>query len=184
MLLAGVFFFSAYLLLQPRLLKRYRPAWLAAFMFVFAIPSEVLIFVMFIELEGRPKNLALTWPVAGGMAYCVFSTVFYNGSMTWSSQYLPSSTVALFTCVHPLATAILDSVILGSSLTWYDLLGGLLIILGFFANTSAENSTAKAPKKGDTGSSCGREHGSDGEAEQEADDQIAETQRLVMDNDI
>ena len=45
--------------------------------------------------------------------------------------------MALFMCVHPLATAVLDSVVLRHFLTLYDLVGASLVIAGFYFNARA-----------------------------------------------
>ena len=60
--------------------------------------------------------------------------------------------MALFMCVHPLATAVLDSVVLRHFLTLYDLLGASLILIGFYFNArAAEGAPASIDQDDDRG---------------------------------
>ena len=64
--------------------------------------------------------------------YCVLASVFYMSSQTWAGCYVDTSTVALFVCVHPLATALFSTLILHRPWTYFDMLGGCIIGLAFW----------------------------------------------------
>eukprot|EP00947_MAST-08B_sp_MAST-8B-sp1_P000329 g329.t1 len=79
------------------------------------------------------------------LAGVVGITATYNLAMVWASRYLPSSAVAVYQCLHPVATAVASSVLLKVPLTFFDLLGTAVIFGGFrltldFPDKSAEAS--------------------------------------------
>ena len=151
LLMGGVVAYAFYMLMQPFIVRVYRPFWASTIFLCAAFPMDCLIFATFIELEGFPKNVQPTQAVVLGMAFCVAVTVFYAVALAWCSQYFQASTVALFMCVHPLATAILDSIVLHNAITLFDLMGASLIMVGFSYNARAMGK-AEAGGQGPPGS--------------------------------
>ena len=84
---------------------------------------------LFFAMDNFPK--ATSTVIILSIIYCISASVFYSTSQTWAGCYVDTSTVALFVCLHPLATALFSTFLLNRELTPYDLVGGF-IVLGTF----------------------------------------------------
>ena len=85
---------------------------------------------LFFAMDNFPK--ATSTVIILSIIYCISASVFYSTSQTWASCYVDTSTVALFVCLHPLATALFSTFLLNRELTPYDVVGGF-IVLGTFS---------------------------------------------------
>jgi drug/metabolite transporter (DMT)-like permease len=85
---------------------------------------------LFFAMDNFPR--ATTTVIILSLIYCVLASVFYMSSQTWAGCYVDTSTVALFVCIHPLATALFSTILLGRNTTSWDIAGGTMILLAFF----------------------------------------------------
>ena len=93
---------------------------------------------LFFAMDNFPK--ATSTVIILSIIYCISASVFYSTSQTWASCYVDTSTVALFVCLHPLATALFSTFLLNRELTPYDVVGGFIVLgtfntFNFVANT-------------------------------------------------
>jgi drug/metabolite transporter (DMT)-like permease len=60
----------------------------------------------------------------------IVATLYNYNALAWATQYVPSSTVSLYSTLQPVGTTILSLIFLDASLAWLQFGGGVIVLAG------------------------------------------------------
>lgn len=136
LILSNSLFYALYLVLSRDLLSRYQATTVVVWMFFYGF-LETLAFDGLAALlspeearaswEGLLTAPAVAWQL---IAIVVLITVLAYILNSWALRFAPSSLVAIYIYLQPLAAALLAWVRLGEHASWHDLAAAALIVAG------------------------------------------------------
>ena len=131
--------YALFLVLQRPLLERIPWRTLIAWSFVFGGGGVLLVSLPWLaELHAAEVPAGAWW----GVAYIVaLPTVFGYAANTWAVRRSSPATVAAYSTLQPLITALLAVVFLGERLGWVEGLGFALIVAGLWQVSAAPSPT-------------------------------------------
>jgi drug/metabolite transporter (DMT)-like permease len=149
------FTLSMYLLLTKELAKKYSPMWLTAYcMFAGACFTSLVTFLSLIasggEWPGWDKwHFDETFLMEEFYASLIASVQNYALRM-WAIQYLHATTVSMYFCIDPPATALFAAIFLKESIHARQVVGGVLILFGMYVTIKfGESDSSIGGGKGD-----------------------------------
>ena len=154
------FTLSMYLLLSKELTKKYPPMWLTAWMMICgAIFTSLVTFLSLIAAGGE-------WPgwdkwnfdgafIAEEVYASLIASVQNYALRMWAIQYLHATTVSMYFCVDPPATALFAAIFLGESIHARQVIGGALILVGMYVTIKFGEGQATGSGHGKNGKDGG-----------------------------
>lgn len=122
--------FGIYLVIAKDILKRYHPATVTTWTFIFGAIG-VMPFGMNQALQLSYSGVSTTaWLCVAFLI--LFSSVIVYYINSWALQRTTSSTVAVYIYVQPIVATIISTMTIGETLTWPTVFAALLIFAGVF----------------------------------------------------
>jgi drug/metabolite transporter (DMT)-like permease len=163
-ILLQCFTLAMYLLLTKELSKKYSPLWLTAYcMFAGACFTSLVTLLSIIASGGEwpgwnEWHFDETFILEEVYASLIASVQNYALRM-WAIQYLHATTVSMYFCIDPPATALFAAIFLKESIHARQVIGGVLILFGMYVTIKfGENSSGGGGGGG--GGGDGDENGS------------------------
>lgn len=134
-ILLQCFTLGTYILLLKGLAKKYTPLWLTAMcMFAGALLTTLVALLSLVAAGGEWKGWD-DWHVHQSffieeLYASLIASVQNYALRSWAIQYLHATTVSMYFCVDPPATALFAAVFLGEQIHTRQVIGGLLIVAG------------------------------------------------------
>lgn len=128
---------SIYLLISKELVKKYKPIWLTTWiMFSGGVFTLIVTFMSLLAAGGTWDGWS-KWHVDEAFVFeeiyaTIFASVLAYALRVWAIRYLNATTVAMYYCIDPPATALVAAIFLGESIHFNQVLGGLLIVIGMY----------------------------------------------------
>ncbi len=124
--LAAALFYSVYIVLGNRVVKGVPPVMMSGYITLFATCSML---VVGISGEGIsiPGNL-LVWGGIWGVV--LFSTVLAVSCFFRGLQMISSTKASVLSTIEPVVTILFSAILLGERMTWLQLVGGLVVLIG------------------------------------------------------
>lgn len=128
---------AIYLLISKELVKKYKPIWLTTWiMFSGGIFTLLIVFLSLLAAGGSWDGWS-KWHIDEAFVFeeiyaILFASVLAYALRVWAIKYLNATTVAMYYCVDPPATALVAAIFLGESIHFNQILGSLLIVVGMY----------------------------------------------------
>ena len=128
---------AIYLLISKELVKKYKPIWLTTW--IMFSGATFTLFVTFLSLlaAGGSWSGWSKWHIDKAFVVeeiyaTLFASVLAYALRVWAIKYLNATTVAMYFCLDPPATALIAAIFLGESLHFNQFVGAVLIIIGMY----------------------------------------------------
>ena len=136
--------------LMKRVVRTYRPLWVTCWYYSIGAAFTATLAIALYgwgrdrrgwDLGSSPASLLLPPPgqaraLWGALFYAIFAVTSFNYSaITWAIKHAPATQVALFSTLQPVATAAIAYIVLGSSVSIGQWVGGLFVCIGLWTST-------------------------------------------------
>ncbi len=139
--LAAALFYSVYIITGNRVIKGLSPYVTSAYISLFAAVST---FFVAQGSGGIPFGFGLQgWLALGGIV--LFSTVVAISFFFRGLQLIGSTRASVLSMLEPVVTIALSAALLGESLSWLQLVGGMAVLIGATLIVSGKEKEAKQP---------------------------------------
>lgn len=128
---------AIYLLISKELVKKYKPIWLTTWIMFSGATFTLMVTFLSLLAAGGSWDGWSKWHVDEAFVFeeiyaTLFASVLAYALRVWAIKYLNATTVAMYYCVDPPATALIAAIFLGESIHFNQVVGGLLIVIGMY----------------------------------------------------
>ncbi len=159
-ILLQCFTLSMYLLLTRELAKKYSPLWLTAYCMLAGALFTSFVTLLSLVASGGEWPGWDKWHFDSAFALeevyaSLIASVQNYALRMWAIQYLPATTISMYFCIDPPATALFAAIFLGESIHLRQVVGAALILVGMWVTIryGEENQIDQAKKLKDDGAS-------------------------------
>lgn len=130
---------ASIIVLQKPLLYKYDPA-VVTFVY-YAIGAAITAVISIIWIS-RVNSSALIFHhhVSPWIALAYFPTLFAYNMYAWAGKQLPPSISTVYCTLQPVGTCLLSYFVLGQALTWAEINGGIIVIVGLLFTVYSRSS--------------------------------------------
>jgi drug/metabolite transporter (DMT)-like permease len=131
------FTLSMFILLTKELAKKYSPMWLTAYCMLAGALFTSLVTLLSLVASGGEWPGWDKWHFDEAFALeevyaSLIASVQNYALRMWAIQYLHATTVSMYFCIDPPATALFAAIFLGESIHARQVIGGMLILVGMY----------------------------------------------------